>query len=221
MKNPNDSVELDSPVDKPMSRAERKRRETRARIISAAEGLMRKQPIDEITIQDMTEAADVGHGTFYLHFKSKYEVLVPIIQQEAIKWDGVIQDSVISLGDPAEVMAFSARHMARIISADPLWRWFLRHSGVPVDDMREAIGRFSARDFGRGLMSGRFNVPEITVASSFMFGAFVSALLTSFDAEDPDKSIDQVVEMILRVIGLDAAEARAIAHQPLLPLGSV
>lgn len=220
MTNPNDSIEVDRPAARTLSRVERKRRETRARIISAAEELMRKQPIDEITIQDMTQAADVGHGTFYLHFKSKYEVLVPIIQQEAVKWDGVIQDSVIDLADPAEVMAFSARHMARIISADPLWRWFLRHSGVPVDDMREAIGRFSARDFGRGLMSGRFNVPEITVASSFMFGAFVSALLTSFDAADPDKSIDQVVEMILRVIGLDAEEAQTIAHQPLLPLAN-
>ena len=37
-------------------------------------------PIDDIQIKHITEAADVGHGTFYLHFKSKYDVLVPIVQ---------------------------------------------------------------------------------------------------------------------------------------------
>ena len=51
-----------------LSRVERKRRDARDRIIRQAESLMRNQPIDDITIQDITDAADIGHGTFYLHF---------------------------------------------------------------------------------------------------------------------------------------------------------
>ena len=197
------------------TRGQRKKRETRQRIVEVAESLMRSRPIDDITIQDVTEAADVGHGTFYLHFKSKYEVLVPIVQAQALRQDEIIRNSLGELTDSAEIMAFSARHMARVIAADPLWRWFIQHSGVPVEDMRDALGRFSARDFGRGLMSGRFNVPELTVGSSFLFGGFVSGLLTSLETTDPETAIDQMVEMMLRGLGLPAAEAKEIAHRPL------
>jgi AcrR family transcriptional regulator len=203
---------------KSLSRVERKRRGTRDRIIREAESLMRSRPIDEITIQDITDAADIGHGTFYLHFKSKYEVLIPIVEQEAKRWDEIIQRRMSDTDDPAIVLASSSRYMARVIAADPLWRWFLQHSGVPVDDMRQAIGRFGARDFGRGLVSGRFNVPELTIASSYMLGGFVSGLLASFDSTDPDRTIDQMIEMLLRVVGLEPVEARLIANLPLTAL---
>ena len=198
-----------------LSRVERKRRDTRDRIIREAESLMRSRPIDEITIQDITDAAEIGHGTFYLHFKSKYEVLIPIVEEEAIRWDEIIQRRVSDVDDPAIVLASSSRYMARVIVADPLWRWFLQHSGVPVDDMRQAIGRFGARDFGRGLMSGRFKVPELSIASSYMLGGFVNGLLASFDSADPNRTIDQMVEMFLRVVGLNPEEAEKIANLPL------
>lgn len=201
-----------------LSRVERKRRDTRARIIAGAETLMTARPIDEITIQDITNAADIGHGTFYLHFKTKYDVLVPIIQQRAEYWDGRVQDNLGEREDPAEILAFAARHMGRIALQDPLWRWFLEHSGVPVDDMRQAVGRFGARDFGKGLMSGRFQVPDLTIGTSFIFGAYVNTLLTSLTVEDPDTAIDQMVEMMLRVVGLSTGDAQRIAHQPLEPL---
>lgn len=198
-----------------VSRAERKRRNTRDRIVSEAESLMRSQPIDEITIQDITDASDIGHGTFYLHFKSKYDVLIPIVEQQATRWDEIIQRRVSDVSDPAIVLASSARYMARAIVADPLWRWVLQHSGVPVDDLRRAIGRFGAREFGRGLMSGRFQVPELTIASSYLLGGFVNGLLSSFVSADPNGTIDQMIELFLRVIGLVPEEAERIANLPL------
>jgi AcrR family transcriptional regulator len=207
-----------STEDEKLSRVERKRRDARTRIIIAAEALMRSQPVDAVTIQDITEAADIGHGTFYLHFKSKYEVLVPIIQQMASDWDAVLQQNLRDVDDPAETLAISTRHMARIIIGDPLWCWFLKHSGVPVEDMREAVGSFGGRDLGKGLFSGRFHLPEVAIGSGFLLGAFVNSLLTSLKADDPALTIDQAVEMILRVLGLDQAEAKLIAHRELEPL---
>ena len=211
-------LNLSSPTDQTeqaLTRVARKRRDTRLRIINEAERLMRTKPIDLVTIQDITDAADVGHGTFYLHFKSKYEVLIPVIEREAIRWDEIIQAHVVDSDDPAVVFGSSARYMARIITADPLWRWFLQHSGVPVEDMRNTVGKFGARDFGRGLLSGRFNVPDLGIASSFMLGGFVNGLLGCIEADDPEKAIDQMLELFLRVVGLDPEEARQIANLPL------
>ena len=208
----------ESNAEQGLSRVERKRRDARDRIVREAEKLMRARPIDEVTIQDITDAADVGHGSFYLHFKSKYEVLIPIIEKEAVRWDVIIQRQFEHESDPAVVLGGSARYMARIIAADPLWRWFLQHSGVPVEDMRHAIGRFGARDFGRGLISGRFSVPELSITTSFVLGGYVSGLLASFDSADPEKTIDQMVEVLLRSLGIAAEEASRIANLELQKL---
>lgn len=202
----------------PLSRVERKRQETRERIIQAANELMRSRPVEDVTISDITSAADIGHGTFYLHFKSKYEVLIPIIDKLSRDWDVAIQRHVRQLDDPAEVMAFSARQMARVIAADPLWRWLLEHSGVPVEDVRDAIGRFAARDFGKGLLSGRFQVPDLTLTSSFTLGAFVSSLLASFKSDDQETALDNMVELLLRTLGISMEEAHRIAHLPFKPI---
>lgn len=204
---------------KKLSRVERKRRDARARIVSATETLMQARPLDELTIAEITDAADVGHGSFYLHFGSKHEVIVPIIHQRAEKWDLAIQEALQDFEDPAEVVAFSARQIARIIAADPLCRWFLQHSGVPADDMREALGRFVARDIQHGISSGRFKVPELDVAMSYLFGGIVNAMMMAFDAEHPERVIDHIAEMLLRGLGLSVAEAHDIAHRPLKQLG--
>ena len=200
---------------KPLTRVERKRRDTRARIIAEAERLMSEGPVDEVTIQHITDAADVGHGTFYLHFKSKYEVLVPIIQQRAANGDARVQQVLANEDDPAHVLAVSARHMGRIALADPLWRWFLQHSGVPVEDMRAAIGTFSARDFRRGIESGRFQVPDLHGMSHFLLGAYVTTLLAALPLEDPGGTLDDMAELMLRAVGLSVEEAARIAHEPL------
>ena len=200
------------------SRVERKRRATRERIIRESERLMRSRPVEDITIGDITNAADVGHGTFYLHFKSKYEVLIPITRDMAERWDQAIQAATSDTEDPAEVVGLSTRHMGRAVIADPLWRWMLKHSGMPIDDIRNAIGRFAARDFGRGLTSGRFQITDLSITNSYLVGGFVSCLLASFDSADPDQAIDNMAELLLRTLGVEVEEASRIAHQPLSPL---
>jgi len=205
-----------SPTTKTSSpRVTRKKQQTRNRIIREAERLMRSTPIDEVTIADITGAADVGHGTFYLHFNSKYEVLVPIIQQVAARWDTVIQKHLSHEDDPAFVMGFAIRYMGRVIIRDELWIWMLEHSGVPMQDMKDAVGRFAARDFGKGLLSGRFVVPDLSLTSTFMMGGYITALLAARQSADPDKSIDQLSELMLRSLGINATEAGVISTLPL------
>jgi len=215
-----ESSEATTPAADGESRVARKRRQTRTRIIAAAETLTRTRPIEEVTIGDITSAADVGHGTFYLHFKSKYEVLLPIVRAAAEQWDREIQAHLGACEDPAEVVGLSTRYMARRLHGDPLWRWLLAEGGLPLELIKDAIGRFSARDFGRGLLSGRFQVSDLQATNNFMGGGFVAGLLASFQAQEPGKTIDHMAELVLRTLGLDVAEAARIAHQPLTPLPS-
>lgn len=62
------------PVAAP-SRRERKKERTRREIYDAAMALFARKGFAEVTIAEICEAADVGRGTFFLHFPTKASLL--------------------------------------------------------------------------------------------------------------------------------------------------
>jgi len=61
-----------------LSRRERKKRETRERLLTAAWDLFQKKGFDATTVAEITEAADVAKGTFFNYFASKEAMLGPL-----------------------------------------------------------------------------------------------------------------------------------------------
>jgi AcrR family transcriptional regulator len=59
----------------PQGRRERHRTETRERLFRAALRLFAERGYLETTVEDITEAADVGKGTFFNYFRTKEHVL--------------------------------------------------------------------------------------------------------------------------------------------------
>jgi AcrR family transcriptional regulator len=60
-------------VENPATRHERRRRKTRRQLVDASVALVLEKGYEAVTIQDITDRADLGRGTFYLHFKDKEE----------------------------------------------------------------------------------------------------------------------------------------------------
>ena len=58
-----------------ISRHQRRRQQTRKLLVQTALQLVLKKGYEAITIQDITDGADLGRGTFYIHFKDKEEVV--------------------------------------------------------------------------------------------------------------------------------------------------
>ena len=58
-----------------LGRRERRRRETRERLFRAALRLFAERGFTATTVEDITEAADVGKGTFFNYFSAKEHVL--------------------------------------------------------------------------------------------------------------------------------------------------
>lgn len=63
------------PAKPRLSRRERRRAETRERIFRAALQLFAERGYLETTVEDITEAADVGKGTFFNYFPTKEHVV--------------------------------------------------------------------------------------------------------------------------------------------------
>src|SRR5215469_2127423 len=63
------------PHMKGMGRRERKAAATRLKLFRCALQLFAERGLQNVTVEDITEAADVGKGTFFNYFKSKDHVL--------------------------------------------------------------------------------------------------------------------------------------------------
>ena len=62
-------------------RGARRRARTRADLIVAARRVFAKRGYHEASIAEITEMADVGVGTFYLHFRDKDEVFMSLLEE--------------------------------------------------------------------------------------------------------------------------------------------
>lgn len=120
-------------------RRERRRTETRERIFRAALDLFAERGFMETTVEDITEAADVGKGTFFNYFPTKEHVLatygaerlatVERALQEAKKGDRPVMDVLRDLAtgiagqaaeSPALVRAIYAAHASCTAVRDEL-----------------------------------------------------------------------------------------------------
>ncbi len=99
----------------PPGRRERKRSETRERIFRAAMQLFAERGFFNTTVEDITEAADVGKGTFFNYFPSKEHVL------------GVLHE--IQLGKVEEARA--AAHAGKLSIHELLRQFMLRIAEEP------------------------------------------------------------------------------------------
>lgn len=65
-----------------MDKVDRRVRRTRALLGQALRDLILEKPYDSITIQDITDRADLNRATFYLHYASKEELLMDSLEQQ-------------------------------------------------------------------------------------------------------------------------------------------
>ncbi len=205
----------------PAGRVARRRAHARQRILDVAEQLMTTRGVDAVTLDDIANAADIARRSFYHHFESKYDVLVPIARARTKALNQRIDRLVATIDDPAEVMAIAMRHCLRALTADPLCRWFVLKSGLPHQRLDEGLGESGMRDARRGIEAGRFHIKNPEVVRVLMSGAFIAALSAHVEKRLDERDLDDAVEHLLRLLGVSNAEARDVAHRPLRRLPAV
>jgi AcrR family transcriptional regulator len=201
-------------ADEP-GRVARRRARVRHRILEAAEALMLERGVEAVTIDEITDAADIARRSFYHYFEGKNDVLVPIARARTRALNQKVDRIVAKLDDPAEVMATAMRHALRALGADPLCSWFVLHSGLPQERLQEGLGESGMRDAMRGIESGRFRVANPEVLRLVLSGGFISVLSAYVDGKLDDGDLDDAVESFLRLLGIDLDEAHEISHRPL------
>jgi AcrR family transcriptional regulator len=77
----------------PSDRRQRRSAEIRERLFRAALALFGKRGFAETTVEDITEAADVGKGTFFNYFPSKDHILIAFGEMQLGKLQAAIEEA--------------------------------------------------------------------------------------------------------------------------------
>jgi len=88
---------------------------------------------DAITVQDITERADVGRATFYLHYKDKEELLSASLKQLVNELTQYVEPNSES---PATYKTLSVRVFQHIARHHALYHALLGESGPPIISIR-------------------------------------------------------------------------------------
>jgi AcrR family transcriptional regulator len=88
-----------SPTRASHGRRERRTVETRERLFRAALDLFARKGFTETTVEDITEAADVGKGTFFNYFPSKDHILLAFGEMQLAKLECAVAEAHRS-GEP-------------------------------------------------------------------------------------------------------------------------
>src|SRR5690348_15222699 len=142
-----------------VSRLDRRKARTRQALVDAAVRLIAAGRGERASIQEITEEADVGFGSFYNHFASKDELFETASTEVLERWGQMIDGACEGISDPAEVFAVSFRISARLGWTHPEVAHFLTGAGLDLLDAPNGLGPRVLRDIKAAQAAGRFTLP--------------------------------------------------------------
>lgn len=101
-----------------MGRRERNKQEKLARIVAAASELFAKHGVDEVTTQQIAEAADIGAGTLFLYAHTKGDLL--LLVQNAHHADALAAGKAAASGASSATNAVLALYTPLVLGSRAL-----------------------------------------------------------------------------------------------------
>jgi AcrR family transcriptional regulator len=196
-------------------RVERKKARTRAALLAAARALFASRGMEQTTIAEIAEHADVATGSFYNYFASKERLLEALLEEELSGQRELISRRQDQVEDPAEKISIAHRHLVLVGKSDPDWAWLILRLDVPYRAAWATLGQAAAENLNAGLQAGRFDVPNPELALTASGGALFAVIHEQLVGERGPEADSQHAEGILRSFGVAPAEAAEIARRPL------
>jgi AcrR family transcriptional regulator len=129
-------------------RRERKRNETHQKLLGCALRLFGERGFANTTVEDITEAADVGKGTFFNYFPSKEHILLHVGDTQRGKYEHALASLAKPDADVLDVLRTLYFELPRLPLSSPGLLRSLLAVFVSDGELRERI----AEGFSRGRM---------------------------------------------------------------------
>lgn len=210
-----------SRTDARPTRRDRSKARTRAALLRAAGQVITEGRLNA-PILEITQAADVGLGSFYNHFESR-EALLQAALNEAVEAVGNLLDLwSAELDDPAERFAQSFRLFGRLHRVVPELMQIMTSTGTALLHADYGLVPRARRDLEAGVAARRFTFcdPDLALALTVGSAMCLVELLSAQPERDAAAASDALAGAILRALGVDAREAERICEAPLPDVGA-
>ena len=189
-------MNMDSKNDGALARSARRRARARAELLAAARRVFATKGYHDATIADITRAADVSVGAFYLHFHDKEAAFQAILTEGMAQ----IRATVLQALSAAQVVTLATIIRAVLQHAyaeRDLFRLTFMSSSNPLRPMR--LQRWMAESLG-DLVGATFPAQDMAVDlvqlhMRFLTGSLVQAIAwwTEHDISEPDAMAEHLL----------------------------
>jgi AcrR family transcriptional regulator len=198
------------------NRLDRRKARTRAALIRAAQTLI-AQGRTNVPVLEITQAADVGMGSFYNHFETKEQLFEAAIEDVLDGYGQLLDRLTADIEDPAEVFACSFRLTGRLYRLEPELSLVLLNNVLRLLGADTGLAPRARRDLAAAAEAGRFDIEDLDLAVTVTAGCLIALgqLLHTQPDRDVDTTTDTVTEDLLRMLGLPRRQAERICRLPL------
>jgi AcrR family transcriptional regulator len=201
-------------------RRQRRGAETRERLFRAALKLFAEKGFAETTVEDITNAADVGKGTFFNYFPSKEHILIAFSDMQLDR----LQATVEHMRDVHEPMRAFFRSMTLRMTEEPakapdVVRAILQ-ANLSSSSVRSVMQERNARAEGLltqlmqiGQERGEFrrDLPALELAQVFRQTTFGTLLMWSVWG---DSSLAERIEQAMEILWMGIAPRELVTEPP-------
>ena len=155
------------------NRIERRRERTRGDLLSAAVRVLAAKGLHASKIADIAAAADVGVGTFYLHFPTKEALFGAVVEETVARLKAAVDAARAAAHDPLEKMRAANAAFCRFAHENrEVFRIVFGHGAAYHDVVHRAQALFAAdveQTIRDGIASGVFvPLPPALVAQALV-----------------------------------------------------
>lgn len=182
-----------------VSRPEKQRQRTRTAIVDATRDLLFERGYQALTIQAITDRADLGYGTFYLHFREKDEAVWAVLEMMG----GVLMEAInaesLRLPFPQrEYQSWVMMFRYAMQNRDEYLMLFGRDGSVYLSRrMMEYLVTLHTENLRAGVYSAGLDLP-IEVLAQFMAGAIWRLLIWWLETET-EHTPEQLAAMVFQM----------------------
>jgi len=203
-------------VVSPGNRFERRRERTRQELLLAATRVLAEKGLHATKVQDIAAAADVGVGTFYLHFPDKETLFDAVVEDTVRRLKATVDAARVSVrGAREEMLASNAAFFRFAFENREVFKIVFGHAAAYNDLIRRAQALFIAdieRTVREGIASGAFGPLPPAVVAQAVVGMATQVL--SWWTEHESVPIDTLIETTstLALGGIVSAPAKGASH---------
>ena len=187
---------------------------TDQRISEAAFRLFVEKGTTQLTVSELAQAANVARGTLYRNIGSMSDLFDRVVAEFSADLHQRVSASFDGIDDPAARLATGLRLWIRYAYENPTIGRFAVRFGLSEESLRAVMTGPPMRDINAGVAAGRYDLGSLSVDSiaSMVLGATVSAMWMVLEGHQTWREAGSATaELVLRAMGIQAAEAREIA----------